>query len=222
MEDAPTMIAADLVGDEASPMLFDSVYQDAKGDLTGRGFKMMRLATKDNDITVGGICYLRSRYRAFKASRIVELTDLATGEVFEDGITYFSNHPLIGPSSNMPTEEEKAIRALDDDVVVLTFVAAADGEIHEAEMDEIVKFVSYSWDDPLDEDKLRRRLASFVPDADAFHRSMNRIYVRRESASRFMRAIRAVVEADRKLHEGEIAFVNFIQRELKKAGRLVA
>lgn len=175
-EDDPTMIMADLGGDEAPPMAFHLIYRDAKDNLTGRGFKMVRLATKDNDITVGGVCYLRSKYRAFRASRIVELTDLATGEVFEDGVSFFTKHPLIGPSAIMPSEEEKAIKALRDEVVVLTFIAASDGEIHEAEMDEIVKYVAFNWDEPVDENRLRKRIISFVPDANAFHQAMNRMH----------------------------------------------
>ncbi len=219
--DDRAMIDADLTLDETPPLVFHLIYTDAKGDLTGRGFKLMRLGQKGNDIAVGGICYMRHAYRQFLASRIVEVTDLKTGEIADDGIVFFSDHPLLGlGDGRQRTDEEKAITKVKDELVVLTFISAADGEIHPLEMEEIVKFVMLSWDGPLDEKIVAARVASFVPDSSAFIRVMHEICAKPGRARALERAVRAVVDADKKLHPNESAFAAYVIERLKEAGRL--
>lgn len=219
--DDQTMINADLALAEAPPIVFHLIYSDANESLTGRGFKLLRLGQTGNDIAVGGICFMRSAYRQFKATRIVEVTDLNTGEISEDGRAFFANHPLLGlGDGRKKTEEEKAIKEVRDELVVLTFVSASDGEIHPFEMEEIVKFVFNSWDESLDEAIVAARVASFVPDSSAFLRSMDRLCQKPGQARALERALRAVVDADRKLHQNEQAFAHYILGRLVEAGRL--
>jgi hypothetical protein len=218
--DDQTMIDADIGLSEAPPIIFHLIYSDANGALTGRGFKLLRLGQTGNDIAVGGICFMRSAYRQFKATRIVEVTDLNTGEVSEDGMLFFSDHPLLGLGDGRHrTEEEKAIKEVRDELVILTFVSAADGEIHPLEMEEIVKFVFNSWDEPLDEAVVAARISSFVPDSSAFLRSMDRLCEKPGRVRTLERALRAVVDADKRLHQNEQVFVHYILGRLIEAGK---
>jgi uncharacterized tellurite resistance protein B-like protein len=218
--DDSSMIDADLALPDAPPMIFHLIYTDAKNDLTGRGFKLMRLGQSGNDVTVGGVCFLRHSYRQFKASRIVEVTDLNTGEVFEDGVEFFARHPILGPGDGrMPSEEERAIKSVRDEIVVLTFVAASDGEVHPKEMEAIVTFVFNSWDASLDETKIAVRVQAFVPDSAAFLRAMDRICAKPGRARTLLVALRAVIDADHKIHENERAFAEYVLNRLEAVGK---
>lgn len=212
-------VDADLV--EAPPMAFHLIYKDANGALTGREFKLYRLAKKNNDITVGGVCFLRSKYRQFLASRMVEVTDLSTGEIVNDGVAFFGGHPILGDGDGRyRTPEEEAIRAVRDEIVILTFVAASDGDIHADEMDVILKFVANPYPDRLNETILAARIAAFVPDSAAFRRALDRLCQKPGRARPLERALAAVMYADRRVHENEQLFVGYVCERLREAGKL--
>lgn len=216
--DDANMINADLGLDDAPPLIFHLIYKDSKGDLTGRGFKLMRLGESNHNLKIGGICYLRHAYRNFFASSILELTDLATGEVFEDGQRFFLSHPFLsGPYTRSPSQEEIALKAMRDELTVLTFVSASDGELHGLEIDEMVKFVCKNWDGPLNEDVVAARIKALVPDSSAFIRAMHRLETKPLKARPLLRALRAVVDADGRLEENEQLFAGHIVERLSKA-----
>ena len=216
--DDANMIDADLGHDDAPPLMFHLIYKDSKGDLTGRGFKLMRLGENNQTLTVGGICYLRHAYRSFVASNILELTDLSTGEVFEDGVTFFRSHPFLTRSySHAPSQEEQALKAMKDELTVLTFVSASDGDLHELEADEMVKFVCKNWDEPLREDIVSARVKSLVPDSMAFTRALHRIEADSAKVRPLLRALRAVVDADGKLDVSEQIFAGHVVERLVRS-----
>lgn len=202
-------------GDDTPPIVFHLIYEDTKLNLTGRGFKLRKLIKKGNDITVGGICFLRHAYRHFLASRIVEVTDLNTGEVSENGIDFFRNHPLLTDSEyEYKSEEEKVFIHFRDEIIILTFVSATDGEIHNKEIDELVKFMAFNWPEPLSEKTLRTRIKMFAPDERAFLRALESLKYKKDHLRAFNRALHAVVDADRRLHINEQTLARFIKERL--------
>lgn len=207
---------ADLAAMDAPPLIFHLIYRDANGALTGRGFKLQKVFAESKDFGVRGICYLRHAPRLFKASRIVEITDLGTGEIFENGIEYFSQHPLLEKETApwQVSPEEKAFQHFIDEIIVLTILAASDGDIHELEIDEIVKMVGFGWDEPLNEDRLRRRILSLAPDAAAFHHALQRLTHAPERAPGLRRVLRNVMDADGRLHQREIDFALYVLNKL--------
>ncbi|HYD26927.1 TerB family tellurite resistance protein [Brevundimonas sp.] len=208
----------------ADPIAFHMVYTDAKKDLTGRCITVRSLREELDEVRVGAICHFRNALRSFLGSRIVELTDLATGEVHDDGLAYFRSHPFLRPATadvlSGLSNEILAMQACRDEIILLTFVGAADGMLDPDEMDEIVKHVFDSADDALDEGEIRRRAASFVPDERAFYRALDRICERDGDARLLMRSLRRVVDADGEVDVEEIAFVDEIARRLEAAGKL--
>jgi len=172
-----------------------------------------------DEVRVTAVCHYRAALRSFIASRMVEVTDLATGEVHEDGLSYFLAHPMLKPptpdSLASLSDEILALQECRDEVIVLTFVGAADGLLDPDEMDEIVRHVFDRYDAPLEEHEVRRRAAAFVPDERAFYRALDRIAAGAGDARALMRSLRKVVDADGEIDAEEIAFVDEISRRLE-------
>lgn len=208
---------ADLVDDDAPPLTFHLIYRDANGALTGRGFKLRKLFKQDQDYGVRGVCFLRHDIRMFKASRIVELTDLGTGEIFEDGLSYFKEHPLLTDVEHVwrVTPEERAFQYHLDEVIVLSLLASSDGDMHEVEIDEIIKMICFDWDEPLNEDRLRKRIRSLAPDSVAFAHSLNRLKRQPDRHPALKRTLRNVMDADGRLHQHEIDFAQHVLEQLE-------
>jgi len=209
----------------APPVVFHIIYQDAKGDLSGRVFTLRNARKEITDIRLTGFCHWRAAVRSFIASRVVEATDLATGEVSEDGIEYFGRHPLLQgltADTNLSLET-LAMQECRDEVIVLSFVGAADGLFDEAEREAVVKHVMDRCpDEGLNESVIRRRVNSFVPDERSFHRALDRLCAGQGDARHLMRSLKRVVDADGDADMDEIAFVHEIEGRLTNASQLIS
>lgn len=208
----------------APPMAFHILYTDARQRVSGRCVTLRNLLHEVADIRLTAYCHMRHALRTFVASRIVEATDLSTGEVHEDGLGYFRSHPLLQhmSASEMAARSSEllAVQACRDEIIILSFVGAADGDFDENEQDEIVKHVLYSVDEPLDEAEIRRRVASWIPDERAFERALARMCAGEGDVRALMRSMRRVVDADGSIGSDEVAFVGEVQSRLAAAGRL--
>lgn len=209
----------------APPVMFHLIYHDAKGAYSGRVVTVQSVRAEVGEIRLGTICHWRGKYRGFLASRVVEVTDLATGEVHEDGLGYFGAHPLLqGLTANSITNlslETLAMQTCRDEVIVLSFIAAADGMFDEAERDAIVLHVMNRCpDEGLSEAEVRRRVRAFVPDERAFEMALGRLCRGEGDARALMRSMRRVMDADGELDPEEVAFVMDVERRLREAGRL--
>jgi len=208
----------------APPILFHLIYHDAKGDYSGRVVTLRSVRQEVGEVRIGTLCHWRNGFRAFLASRIVEVTDLATGEVHEDGLEYFRAHPLLehgGAHAANLSLETLAMEECRDEVILLTFVAAADGTYDEEERDEIVKHVMDRCpDEGLREDEIRRRVRCFVPDERAFDVALRRLSEGSGQPRALLRSLRRVVDADGEVDLEEVAFVSEIERALRDSGRV--
>jgi len=208
----------------APPMAFHIVYTDAKQQFSGRCITLRNLLHEVAEVRLTAYCHMRGAMRMFMASRVAEATDLATGEVHDNALAYFREHPLL----RHMTASDLAVRSLEllavqecrDEIIILSFVGAADGEFDENEQDEIVKHVLLSADDPLDEREVRRRVQSWVPDERAFERALARMCAGEGNAKNLMRTMRKVIDADGEVDPEEVAFASEVQRRLEAAGRL--
>ena len=208
----------------APPMAFHLIYQGASQELSGRCITVRQLKQEIHEVRVVAYCHFRSALRTFLASRMVEVTDLSTGEVDEDGLAYFQRHPLLQhmTADHLSTlsPELLAVQECRDELILLSFVAASDGDICESEEDELVKHVfSYS-DEPLREAEVRRRVRLFVPDEHAFDHALQRICSGVGNPVHLLRTMRKVVDADGEIDIQEVAFANDIEEALRAAGRI--
>lgn len=208
----------------APPMAFHLVYQDAKNALSGRCVTLRNLLHEITDVRLTAYCHMRSAMRMFMASRVVEATDLATGEVHDDGLGFFRDHPLL----RMMTADEAAAKSPEllalqdcrDEIIILSFVGASDGDFDEDEQEQIVRHVMLRSDEVLDEAAIRRRVRAFVPDERAFERALNRLCAGEGHPVAMMRSMRRVIDADGEVDPEEVAFAAEVQRRLETAGRL--
>lgn len=211
-------------GPSCPPMAFHMVYSNARHELTGRCITLQRAAEQAADVKLWAYCYLRRGMKNFLASRVVELTDLSTGEVHDDGLGFFRDHPLLRPltADTLASMSSELIALQDcrDEIIVLSFVGASDGEFDEAEQDEIVKHVMFRSDEPLKESAIRSRVRNWVPDERAFEAAMRRLCSGEGDAKALMRSMRRVIDADGEVDLEEAAFANYVASALAAAGRL--
>lgn len=208
----------------APPMAFHIVYSDAKNALSGRCVTLRSLKHEVTDVRLTAYCYMRSAMRMFMASRVVEATDLATGEVHDDGLSFFREHPLLrmmtADEAGEKSAELLALQDCRDEIIILSFVGASDGDFDEDEQEQIVRHVMLRTDEPLHEPTIRRRVRSFVPDERAFERALNRLCGGEGHPDALMRSMRRVVDADGEVDPEEVAFASEVQRRLEAAGRI--
>ena len=113
-----------------------------------------------------------------------------------------------------------ALQECRDEIVILSFIGAADGDLDEDEQEEIVRHVMMRADEDLDEATIRRRVRSWSPDERAFDRALARLCGGSGDARALVRSMRRVVDADGEIDPEEIAFVAEVEDRLKAAGRI--
>ena len=212
-------------GVETPPLVFHIIYQSAKGEQTARCITLQRIQQEIGEVRVVATCHTRNLRRDFLASRILQVTDLTTGEIHDDALTYFSHHPMLGmiraEQLARRTAGSLAVQECRDEIVLLSFVAASDGLFHEDEMDAIVLHVMDRVPDPdVEERHVRAGIRSMIPNEIAFGQSLSRLCKGGGDARSLVRSLRKVVDADRIVASEEAVFVVEIEQELLAAGRI--
>lgn len=211
-------------GPPAPPMVFHLLYEDVKRQISGRCVTLQSIKEELADVRLWTFCHYRMALRAFMASRIVEATDLSTGEVHEDCLTMFRDHPLLRPVTADTlaglSPEVLALQECRDEIIILSFVGAADGDFDEAEQEAIVTHVQIRADEDLDEGHIRRRVRSWAPDERSFDGALSRMCAGQGDARQLIRSMRKVIDADGEVDPEEVAFATEVERRLREAGRL--
>jgi len=204
------------------PVAFHLIYSDAKSQLSGRCLTLWNAREEVADVRLTGLCHMRGLRRVFMASRIVEVTDLATGEVHDDALGFFRSHPLVRPITAERladmSPELLALQECRDEIIVLSFVGAADGNFDDDEQDVIVRHVMDRADELLDEAVVRRGVQSWVPDERSFERALSRLCAGEGDAVALMRSMRKVIDADGEVDPEEVAFAEEVRTRFLQAG----
>lgn len=211
-------------GPPAPPMAFHLVYSDSRNQLSGRCVTLQSIREELADLRLWAYCHMRLAMRGFIASRVVEATDLSTGEVHPDGLSFFRQHPMLRPVTADTlaglSPEVLALQECRDEIIILSFVGAADGEFDEGEQEAIVRHVLLRADEALNEGEIRRRVRSWSPDERSFERALTRMCAGEGDATAMMRSMRRVIDADGEVDPEEVAFASEVEQRLKAAGRL--
>lgn len=211
-------------GPPAPPMAFHLLYSDARQQISGRCVTLQSVKAEISDVRLWAYCHMRLAMRSFVASRVVEATDLSTGEVHEDGLGFFREHPLLKPLTAdtlaAMSPELAILQECRDEIIILSFVGASDGDFDEEEQEQIVRHVMLRADEPLDEGVIRRRVRSWAPDERAFDRALLRMCAGEGDPVSLMRSMRRVIDADGEVDPEEVAFAGEVEGRLKDAGRL--
>lgn len=211
-------------GPPTPPMAFHLVYSDARNQLSGRCVTLQSIREELSDLRLWAYCHMRLAMRAFVASRVVEATDLSTGEVHEDGLTFFRGHPMLRPITADTlagmSPELLTLQECRDEIIILSFVGASDGEFDEEEQEQIVRHVLLRADEDLNEGVIRQRVRSWSPDERSFERALGRMCAGEGDAQALMRSMRRVIDADGEIDPEEVAFASEVEHRLRQAGRL--
>jgi hypothetical protein len=192
-----------------APMVFRMSYLSSSGVKSDRVVRLLKLENVDRDVRVSAWCYHRRAYRSFLLSRIFEISDVSTGEVFEDARVFLTECGAL----KAETPEAKALRLCSDELAILAFVGNCDGLFRPEEKDEIVKHICYSSDEPLDEPFIRARIASIAPDEKAFRSALKRLKsINDERRRALQRSLRRVIDADGIVHQAEADAASIILR----------
>jgi hypothetical protein len=187
--------------DEPEPfaIAFDMTYAGS-GGTTRRRVRLNTIKDVGTDINFSAWCYVRENYRTFKLSKVIEIYDIATGDTYLRPRDYFEELGILATL----TEEAKAISECFNELTVLAFLGACDGQFLPEEKDELVKHVCLKADIALDQDAVRRRVTAFAPDEKAFLKAMRNLETDEEGHRALVRSIRRVIEADGLAHQNEI------------------
>lgn len=122
---------------------FYIVYKDSRGQKSERRITLRKVSAKGSDIRLNAFCHERQAIRSFYASRIIEMSDMATGEVFDDAIGEFQN--MIGAN---PIESKvkkygiyKELDSIQLEINALVYMARADGRMVKSERASIISYI---------------------------------------------------------------------------------
>ncbi len=217
IEEIDTQIEDATEWDEAYPIVFNIKYKNQKGIYSERIITIRKLSPKENDIRIKAFCHTQKRIKDFLASSIIEIADIETGEVSENGIEFLKSHPFLSRGANVNLSPvDKAIIAVRDEVYLLALMAVCDDDFHKLEFDFIVSFIANSADEILDEAEIIRSLPLCAPDIDCIESAIRNIGDKEMPPRNFIRAIRNIIEADGILHESEAGFAQYLINILSK------
>jgi tellurite resistance protein len=206
--------------DHTPPVTFHIVYRNSHGVRSGRVITIRSIRREFNDVRIGAYCHERKAFRTFLASQIIEATDLSTGEVRADALTFFEHHALLGgisPDTRLSLET-MALQECRDEVTILCIVAAADGHFDEAERDVIIRHVMNRCpDEGMQEHEIQRRIRNLAPDEHAYDSAVHRLRNGRGDTKALMSSLRKLIDADGIIEPEEAAFCARLEIDLELA-----
>jgi len=195
----------------ALPTAIHVVYEASDGD-SARVVTLLSAWRTGEIVYFKGRCHLRRAIRTFRADRVSELICLATGEVPEDPAVWIADHALFD-GERTPDYTPHALRLCRDELALLAFVGAVDGFFDEDEVEVAVDYVMMSTDRDIDRAKAAmyiRRLAPSVADLGDHLSALSR---HPERWPTLTRAMRRLVDSDRKLAaEEQVAWTEISAR----------
>lgn len=105
-------------------------YEDAQGDLTERVIHLRFVAPHDDTLMLRAHCDMRDDVRSFRADRVIEATDLDTGEVIDDFESWLREKSGMAADFEGEDEEMPVIWRV---ARVLRCVGSADGQFRKDE-----------------------------------------------------------------------------------------
>lgn len=187
-------------------------YVDAKGQESERRITMKSISeTYDGDYVIQSYCHEKNAQRTFKLSRITRLVDMETGEVFTDVNKYFLDRYNDSPLGLIT----KCFQALEAEILVLTFVARADGYLRKKEREIIVSFISQKYSENLDSTILENEIRRTYCDSGDFRTALKKISKKTITEKQLIfDTANNIVATDKKEDPIEIGTLELIEKEL--------
>ncbi len=164
-------------GDKILVFEAEIIYTDGNQKTTKRRITTKRFGPnpygKLDDFLVLAFCHLRQENRTFATSRMRQLVNISTGEVAGDISAY-----LIGLYEASPAGRTvRLLKLLADEIMVLLFVARADGRMSPKEKEALVKFLQQA-----------------APEEEIDIETINAAFSAAPSQAALKRALKAIIE----------------------------
>lgn len=164
---------------------------------------------------IGAYCYERKAFRHFRADRVVEAIDLATGEVIDTQVKILESFGVVEKElANDPkTATREALRKCRHAMNVLVYMARCDGHFHYDEENIIIHYLmDECFDCEFHDEYLLARLRKHYPDTDAFFDSLDYLEENEpEALKKIARYAAQLVQADGEIAKEEIDFMSEVQ-----------
>ncbi len=189
------------------------VYIDAQGQRSQRRITMYSInETLDHDYMIQAYCHERGAQRTFKLSRITELTDIETGEVFANPEKYFLDRYNESPIGII----SKAFQEMEPEILVLSFVARADGYLREKERTIIQEYITRKSNKIFDIALLDGEIRRTYCESKDFRESLRKLSKRTiEERTELLELAIAIVNTDKSPDPLELGAIELIRKELK-------
>ncbi|SLN77528.1 TerB family tellurite resistance protein [Oceanibacterium hippocampi] len=187
-------------------------YRDSSGRLSKRTITVHEFIGLGDDVLIAAYCQLRAAKRQFYASRILEFTDLQTGEVIdepEDILWLFR-----------PDDTSVALRNHGGSLALLVAIGRVDGRLAAKERAVVAEWlVSRAGPGVLDLGRIDRHIARLRPDVETLDLAIESLAAApREEIAEILKAAERVARADGKVVAEEVAFIRDMNRQLGLAG----
>lgn len=189
-------------------------YCDAKNQQSVRKvtIKSLYQLFDGKDYFLDAFCHEKKAQRTFKLSRIVSLVDIETGEIFPNPVKYFMEKLNNSPSG----EVTQCFQKLEDEILVMTFVARADGYLRIKERNIIASYIEKRHGSQLDKSILDNEIRLTYCDNKEFNKSLNNLSKNIGLDKKaFAEIIHNIVNTEKTIHPLEKALLFSIDNELK-------
>ena len=184
----------------ATPAGVFIVYNGAKKERSRRLVVVRRVWARASDrgfVRFAGFCHLAVALRQFRTDRVDELICLATGEVIAEPADWLRSHSGFAIEDPVIDNTRRALAAVREELVLLGYLARADGDFGLDELETMVDFVhEHAPVVPIDLAFVRQRLARLAPDGDEFEHAARRVCRTQARHDRFVRAANRTVAID--------------------------
>lgn len=188
-------------------------YKDVQGQESERRITMYSInPTIDGDYIIKAFCHERKAQRTFKLSRITELTDIETGEVFNNPQKYFLdrfNESPIGIITN-------AFQELESEIMILTFVSRADGYLRKKEREIIMEFIINKSKKNYDLNLLENEIRRTYCESKDFREALKQLSKKtNDEKTLIMELSTKIINTDKNPDPIELGALDLIRKELK-------
>lgn len=188
------------------------IYEDSKGNRSSRRITINGIKEKNGARFIYAFCHERKAMRSFRADRIVEVTDLATGEIHNKKKEIGAAISDVDEKISSPTI--KAVREHRDSLNIMAFLSRCDGRQHPAERDVMNEYMMKEcFFDDLDSDFLDHYIRRLYPNEFVFHANLQRAQKQKTLKKIMVYGVR-LIEADGVIHPKEHELVQKIHADL--------
>lgn len=208
-EDDTFDVGIDQGSESALGEAFFLVYRDARGAESRRRVTVHRIVMHGGTVMVRAYCHERRAARSFRADRIVELVDMASGEVLDTPKEIGERlRTMAEPAADRDAATAVAVEARRHGLVALTFLARCDGHEHTAERAVILRYLTVAAPEPgLDHVAAGAVLDRLYPDEYSYLIALDELAQRPEDLVELARYALDVVEADGAIAPEEAEFM---------------